>query len=104
MERGKLRQLVAVHLGSIGYAHGSYGWARSGHRVVLRILTTPDAKLSKAGGDLSASCYFDLHLPARQITGKRKLAAALAAVPTIGTPKAVKAWIEPVSAVQGALI
>lgn len=88
MKRAKLHQEVAPHLGSIGYAPGTYGWCRAGRLLVLRILTKPDSKLSKAGGDLSSSCYVDLHLPTGRTT-KAKLAAALATIPTIGSPKPV---------------
>jgi hypothetical protein len=102
MKRGEIRQAVAVHLGSIGYGHGTYNWVRAGRKVVCRVLTVPNAKLSLSADSPTASCWMDLPLPAG--TSRKALFAALATVPNIGSPKAVKAWVETVQAAHPELI
>ncbi len=93
MNRAKLRQEVAEYLGSVGYAHGTYAWVRAGRKVVCRVLTDPNAKLSLSADSPTASCWIDLPLPAG--TSRKALHELLATVPTIGSPKAAKAWAEP---------
>lgn len=88
MRKADIHKAAAEHLAMCGHGAGSYAWLRVGRRIMLRVLTTPDAKLSKSGGDLSASCYLDLRLPSGK-TSRKALAAALALIPTIGSPKPV---------------
>ncbi len=98
MRKAQLRQEVAEYLGSVGYAHGTYAWVRAGRKVVCRVLTAPNAKLSLAADSPTSSCWIDLPLPAG--TSRKALHNLLATVPTIGSPKAVKAYVEPAPTVQ----
>jgi hypothetical protein len=98
MRKAQLRQEVAEYLASVGYAHGNYAWARAGRKVVCRVLTTPNAALMLSADSPTASCWIDLPLPAG--TSRKAMHELLATVPTIGSPRAVKAWAEPASAVQ----
>lgn len=96
MRKAKLHAYVATELAMRGYAPGSYGWTRAGHKVVCRVLTAPDARLSKADDVApTAGCYVDLHLPAGKTSKPKALAAIDAALPTIGPAKPVARWSDP---------
>lgn len=96
MRKAQIRQLVATELAMRGYAPGSYGWQRVGRKVVCRVLTKPDAMLSKADGvEPTAGCYMDLYLPSG--TSKRAAWEKInAACPKIGSAKPVARWSDPV--------
>lgn len=104
MRKQKLREAVAVELAMRGYSASGYAWVRSGRRVVCRVLTLPDAKLSKSGGDLSASCYVELHLPAGTTSRRAVFEAIDTRLPTIGPAKPVARAPRPSTAMQMELV
>lgn len=104
MRKAQLRSAVAVELAMRGYAPGGYAWVRSGRRVVLRVLTKPDAKLSKSSGDLSASCYVELHLRAGKTSRRAVFEAIEQELPVIGPAKQVARECRPSTAMQMELV